>query len=144
MSTNGSADRPAPASVRHARGRTTRTPRMAPGLFLVGIGFVGLIVPLLPTTDILILALPCFARSSVLRERWLLDHPRGEPPLCVWRAERAIPRRANIAACVEMTDDYAIFCLAARPGQIAAMPVGAAMIGSAAWIVTRPSPSMEA
>jgi uncharacterized membrane protein YbaN (DUF454 family) len=117
---------------------------MAPGLFLVGIGFVGLIVPLLPTTDILILALPCFARSSVRRERWLLGRPRVGSPLCARRAEQAISRRANIAACVEMTDDYAIFCLAARPGQIAAMPVAAAMIGSAAWIVTRPSPSMEA
>lgn len=144
MSTSGSADRPAPAPVLRARSRTTRTLWMALGLSLVGIGFVGLFVPLLPTTDFLLLALPCFARSSVRLEHWLLDHPRVGPPLRAWRAERAVPRHAKIAACVGMATGYAIFCLAARPGQLAAMLVGAAMIGSAVWIVTRPAPGMGA
>ena len=42
----------------------------------------------------------CFARSSPRLEAWLLNHPRFGPALCAWREERAIPRRAKIAACI--------------------------------------------
>ncbi|HCT28531.1 MAG TPA: DUF454 domain-containing protein, partial [Stenotrophomonas sp.] len=39
-----------------------RTAWLMLGLTLVAVGFIGIFVPLLPTTDFMLLALPCFAR----------------------------------------------------------------------------------
>src|SRR3546814_5879575 len=78
------------------RGRAVRTVWLLLGLVLVGIGLIGIVVPLLPTTDFMLLALPCFARSSPKLEAWLLNHPRFGPGLRAWRSERAVPRNAKI------------------------------------------------
>jgi len=140
-----SADRAmrAPASDPVARGRVSRALWMTLGWLLVGIGFVGLFVPLLPTTDFLILALPCFARSSVRLEHWLLDHPRVGPPLRAWRAQRAIPRHAKIAACAGIGVGFASFCALVRPGAPLAIAVGIVLLGCATWIASRPAPAPE-
>ncbi len=45
------------------------------GLISVALGFVGIFVPLLPTTPFLILAVACFVRSSPKLHKWLLNHP---------------------------------------------------------------------
>ncbi len=110
------------------------------GLVLVGIGFVGIFVPLLPTTDFLILALPCFARSSPRLEKWLLDHPRFGPSLKAWREQGAIPRHAKVAACLGISVGYALFWLAVRPRAPIAIIVAIVLIGSALWIISRPTP----
>jgi uncharacterized membrane protein YbaN (DUF454 family) len=138
-----SADRPPLAPALLARSRVSRALWMALGWMLVGVGFVGLFVPLLPTTDFLILALPCFARSSVRLEHWLLDHPRVGPPLRAWRAERAIPRHAKIAACGGIALGFASFCALVRPGALPAIAVALLLLACAAWIVSRPSPGAD-
>ncbi|MEO1199753.1 MAG: YbaN family protein [Pseudomonadota bacterium] len=68
------------------------------GLGLTGIGLVGTVLPVLPTTIFLILAAGCFARSSPRLEAWLIDHPVLGPPIIGWRETGAIPRPAKRAA----------------------------------------------
>jgi len=58
--------------VSHAR----RYALIVAGMVSVGIGAVGVVVPLLPTTPFLLLAAWCFARSSERLHRWLVGHPR--------------------------------------------------------------------
>ncbi|RZH97896.1 DUF454 family protein, partial [Staphylococcus condimenti] len=43
------------------------------GIIFAGIGFVGIVVPLLPTTPFLLLAAICFSSSSKKFNRWLVN-----------------------------------------------------------------------
>lgn len=44
------------------------------GVLSVALGSIGIVVPLLPTTPFLLLAVFCFARSSDSLQQWLLNH----------------------------------------------------------------------
>ena len=68
------------------------------GLVALGLGVIGIALPLLPTVPFLLLAAFCFARSQPAWEQRLLDHPRYGPPLREWRERKAIGRRAKVAA----------------------------------------------
>ncbi|WP_413818569.1 YbaN family protein [Sphingobium sp.] len=124
-------------------GRAARAGWLVLGVALAAIGFVGIFVPLLPTTDFLLLALPCFARSSPRLEAWLLNHPRYGPSLRAWRTERAVPRHAKIAACVGMAVGFGMFWLHIRPGLLVSITVAAFMLFWAVWIVRRPEPGVS-
>lgn len=58
-------------------------------------GMIGIIVPGLPTTPFLLLALYCFARSSPRLHDWLLNHKQFGPILREWQENRTIPKRAK-------------------------------------------------
>lgn len=123
-------------------GRVRRALRfgwLALGVFCVGLGIVGALLPLMPTTIFLILAAGCFARSSPRLEAWLLDHPRFGPTLRAWRRDGAMSRRAKGMACGGMAIGYAIFLLTARSNAILAVVVAFVMIGCATYIGTRPN-----
>ncbi len=65
------------------------------GLLCVGIGAVGTVVPLLPTTVFLLIAAWAFARGSERWRLWLVNHPRFGPSIRAWQTQRAIPRKAK-------------------------------------------------
>jgi uncharacterized membrane protein YbaN (DUF454 family) len=111
------------------------------GWVFVALGFVGAVLPLVPTTIFLILAVGCFARSSPRLEAWLLDHPRFGPTLRAWRAEGAISRRGKIAACLGIALGYALFWFGTRPSLKVELLVALVMAACAAFVLTRPSPS---
>jgi uncharacterized membrane protein YbaN (DUF454 family) len=73
------------------------------GWLLFGLGFVGVFVPVLPTTPFMLLALWCFARSSERFHDWLYNHQVFGPPLQQYREHRVIPVVAKSAALVFMT-----------------------------------------
>lgn len=112
---------------------------LALGFVFVGLGVVGAILPLMPTTIFLILAAGCFARSSPRLEARILEHPRFGPLVRDWRARGAIPPRGKMFAVSGMVAGYALFLLSAKPALPLAVGVAAALALSAAWIVSRPS-----
>jgi len=73
------------------------------GTLSLGIGLVGLVVPVLPTTPFLLLAAACYARASSRLYAWLLGWNAAASVILAWRRSRALPhgmRRRAIATVV--------------------------------------------
>lgn len=116
--------------------RLTRPFWLAAGLLAVGLGILGIALPVLPTVPFFLLAAFCFARSHPVWEQRLLNHPKYGPPLRQWREQGAIPRRAKWAALIGMALSIAISAVALGWPWVL-MPV--AICGASGWwIWTRP------
>ncbi len=68
------------------------------GFLLVGLATLGVVLPLLPTTPLLLLAAWCFANSSEKHHRWLVEHRVFGPIIQEWQENRRIPKKAKIIA----------------------------------------------
>lgn len=66
------------------------------GILSVGLGVLGVFVPLLPTTPFLLLAAACFVRSSPRLYRWLIHHKWFGSYIRCYREYRAITLRAKV------------------------------------------------
>lgn len=73
------------------------------GCLAFAIGFVGIFVPLLPTTPLVILAAACWAKGSQRFHDWIVAHPVFGKMVLDWRERRAIPRYAKYLAWSMMT-----------------------------------------
>ena len=73
------------------------------GWLCVGLAFVGVFVPGIPTTIFLIIALWAFTKSSEKLRLWLLNHKRFGPILNNWQEHKVVPRRAKILMVVLMS-----------------------------------------
>ena len=109
------------------------------GFLMLGLGIIGAFLPVMPTTIFIIFAAWFFARSSPKFEARLLADPRFGPLVINWRQRGAIPPRAKLYACIGMTAGYGLFWLGAKPGWLLAITVTVFMLGSAAYVLSRPS-----
>lgn len=72
------------------------------GSVFVGIGIVGIFIPLLPTTPFLLLAAACYARGSRRLYDRLLGHKILGPPIRNYREGRGVTPRAKVASLVTL------------------------------------------
>ena len=77
----------------------------------IGLAFIGIPLPLLPTTPFLLLAAACFVRSSPELHQRLLDHEKLGPFLCQWQRERSVSRSAKHRAYAVVSISFAISIL---------------------------------
>ncbi|MGM1051084.1 MAG: YbaN family protein [Pseudomonadota bacterium] len=103
----------------------------------VGLGTVGLVVPLLPTTPFLLVAAWAAPKGSPQLARWLHEHPRLGPTLIAWREERAVPRRAKRLALMLLLISWLMLWLGGA-SPLALALTAALFIGVAAFLLTRP------
>ena len=73
-----------------------RTLYLLLGCLSLGLGVLGIFLPLLPTTPFLLLSAVLFARSSERLHRWLLSHPVLGEYIRAFLEDRSIPRRVKI------------------------------------------------
>jgi uncharacterized membrane protein YbaN (DUF454 family) len=67
------------------------------GSLCVGLGIIGIILPLVPTTPFLLLASVCFAKSSEKYHNWLHNHRWFGEYLRNYEAGKGIPMRVKIS-----------------------------------------------
>jgi uncharacterized membrane protein YbaN (DUF454 family) len=79
-----------------------RTLWLTAGLLALGLGLLGVVLPVLPTTPFLLVAAGCFAKSSPRLHGWLLAHPTFGPPIRNWEENGAISRKAKRFAVISM------------------------------------------
>lgn len=105
----------------------------------LGVGVAGIVLPLVPTTPLLLLTAFCFARSSPRLEMWLVEHPRLGPPIRDWRAEGAISTRGKTLAMIAIAATFTLSLVLRLPSHvllIQAVTLGAVTL----FILTRPGP----
>jgi len=66
------------------------------GTFFVGLGVIGIFVPLLPTTPFLLLAAACYARSSKRFYNWLLNNKWFGNYIKNYREGKGVPLKVKI------------------------------------------------
>lgn len=66
------------------------------GSFCLVMGIIGIFLPLLPTTPLLLLTAYCYYRGSERLYDWLMQHPRLGVYIKNFRENRVIPRRVKI------------------------------------------------
>ena len=114
---------------------------IAGGLFL-GLGLLGVVLPVLPTTPFLLLAAACFARSSPRLHRWLLTHPVFGPPIRNWEENGAISRKAKQLAVGSMAAVLVGSLAAGAPWQLLMAQIALMAVG-AGFVLTRPDGPSE-
>ena len=112
---------------------------VAVGWLCLSLGFVGIFVPLLPTTPFVLLAAFCFSRSSARLHRWLLTQPTFGPMIRDWNQHGVIRphiKWTSIGLIVIMLSYPIVFGELALLLKIALVFVGLSVIG---FIWSRPS-----
>lgn len=100
-----------------AASRAVRVVWFLSGWVAVGIGSLGVVLPVLPTTPFFIGAAYCFSRSSPRFEAWVLDLPGVGPMVRDYRAGFGVPRRVKTVASsmVVVVGTISTFAVSSRP-----------------------------
>ena len=108
------------------------------GIIFLILGFIGLLLPIVPTTPFVLVSVWFFARSSKKLENWLVNHKIFGKMIRDWRNHGSINKKAKISAIplILISFSGAIYF-----NEILALDILLAILGTsiAAFIVSRPS-----
>ncbi len=113
------------------------------GWLMVVIGLIGVVVPVLPTTVFLIIALWAFSRSSRKFQLWVWNHRTFGPPIRDWHRHGVIPVRAKVMAVMLMTLSFMFVTIWVAQDWRLPTILSVIMLPAALYIVTRRSNAPE-
>ena len=112
---------------------------LAVGWASLGLGIVGVVLPLLPTTPFLLVSAFAFGKGSDRLHAWLLHHRYLGPPIHQWNTYRAISRKAKWLGTLSLVIIVAISLgFGAAPWIVGLQVV--VCIGVCTFLWTRPEP----
>lgn len=107
------------------------------GLVSLGLGMIGIFLPVLPTTPLVILAAFCFGKGSPRLRRWIAGHRTFGPIIEQWERTGAIPRRVKYLACTVMVMTFVLSAvLGVGWAILTVQAIG--MSAGAAYVLSRP------
>jgi len=110
-------------------------------LLSAGLGAIGLLLPLVPTTPFLLLALWAANRSSPRLARRIRRNRHFAPVLHAWENGRAIPTRAKVLGIGLMGLSWTkLWWFGAPPWLL--VGIGTMFLIGATFILSRPSPEL--
>ncbi len=98
-----------------------------------------MVVPGLPTTPFMLLALWAFSKSSKRFHAWLYSHPLFGPPIQDWERHRVISLPVKILALLAMVGALAYMLFGARVPVWVSAITAAIMTYGAYFILGKPS-----
>lgn len=113
----------------------------AVGAVSLGLGLLGLFLPLLPTTPFVLLTAACWGRSSPRFHAWLLRNPLVGPTIADWQTYGAISLRAKVLAIATLAVTLGLsiaFVVPLVHAQVALGLLGLAVALYLARLPTRP------
>jgi uncharacterized membrane protein YbaN (DUF454 family) len=113
--------------------------RLGASLFLI-LGVVGMVLPVMPTTIFLILAVFCLLRAGDHRAERLLAHPRYGAPIRLFLDHGAITRRGKALALGGISLGMAFLVPVALALPWLGVAAMAGLTAVAGFIITRPEP----
>ena len=106
------------------------------------LGFIGALLPGMPTTVFLILAAWASSKGWPQMDAWLLNHPKYGPTLRAWRENGTVPRKAKWFASVMMLIS-AILMLFTNAPLLVKVFTNLTMLAVSIWLWKRPEPLKE-
>lgn len=108
------------------------------GLLCLGLGLLGVVLPLLPTVPFILLAAFCFARSSERLHLWLIHHPSFGPMITDWQQRGAISGKVKRVSTVSVAAVFGLSLVLDAPDHI--LLIQAVILGGVLiFIWTRPT-----
>lgn len=109
------------------------------GWIFFGLGMLGVVLPVLPTTPFLLLALWAFSNGSDTLHHWLYTHKTFGPALQRWHQYRIIPLQAKILIVVSMLGSLIYLGGFSTMSWQLILLIGVVMLIVASYLLTRPS-----
>ncbi len=105
----------------------------------VALAAIGAVLPLLPTTPFLLVAVWAFGKSSERWRQWVYAQPTFGPLVQAWERHGVIPPWGKAAATGAMSVSFAYLAYSGRLPAWALALVGLTLVAVAAFILSRPS-----
>ena len=109
------------------------------GWFCVGLGMLGIIMPLFPTTPFLLVAVWAFSKSSPELAEKIRNHRIAGPYIRDWQDAGVIPVKAKALSLVMMAAIVGYLHFGAHAPAWITVLVAVVLAATASFIMTRPS-----
>lgn len=112
------------------------------GIVLLGVAYIGVVVPGIPWSTPTVGAAYCFAKSSDRMHRWLYSHPLFGPFLTGWQEKRIFPQKLKYFMLLTMSTSLALLWFST--GNVnAVLGTGVFMLLVAVWAWRYPNSEEE-
>ena len=109
------------------------------GWFFFALGAIGVLLPVVPTTPFMLLALWAFSRSSERFHNWLYNQHFFGPPLQIWQKHSVIPLAAKVMSISFMSISFIFMIFFSPLHIILKLVIGLLMLYGAWFVLSKPS-----